>query len=55
MADDMGFDIPFKGAQESQNLFIKEDKQMTKDGKTPVAWNFSTMPSEEWKNGGHLH
>lgn len=51
MADDMGFNIPFKKAQESQNLFIKEDKQMTEDGKTPVAWNFSTMPSEEWKNG----
>ena len=51
MADDMGFNIPFKKAQESKNLFIKEDKQMTEDGKTPVAWNFSTMPSEEWKNG----
>ena len=21
------------------------------DGKTPVTWVFSTMPSEEWKNG----
>ena len=51
MADDMGFNIPFKKAQESKNLFIKEDKQMTENGKTPVAWNFSTMPSEEWKNG----
>ena len=51
MADDMGFNILFKKAQESKNLFIKEDKQMTEDGKTPVAWNFSTMPSEEWKNG----
>ena len=20
------------------------------DGKTPVSWNFTTMPSEEWKN-----
>ena len=29
MADDMGFNIPFKKAQESKNLFIKEDKQMT--------------------------
>ena len=28
MADDMGFNIPFKKAQESQNLFIKEDKQI---------------------------
>ena len=24
---------------------------MTAEGKTPVAWNFSTMPSEDWKNG----
>ena len=24
---------------------------MTAAGKTPVAWNFSTMPSENWKNG----
>ena len=23
---------------------------MTADGKTPVSWNFTTMPSEEWKN-----
>ena len=21
-----------------------------KEGKTPVSWNFSTMPSEQWKN-----
>jgi hypothetical protein len=26
-------------------------KEMTAEGKTPVAWNFSTMPSENWKNG----
>ena len=24
---------------------------MTAAGKTPVSWNFTTMPSEEWKNG----
>ena len=23
----------------------------TESGKTPVSWNFTTMPSEEWKNG----
>ena len=23
---------------------------MTAAGKTPVSWNFTTMPSEEWKN-----
>ena len=24
---------------------------MMEAGKTPVSWNFPTMPSEEWKNG----
>lgn len=51
MADDMGFVIPFKGAQESKNLFVKQDAEYTAEGKTPVSWNFTTMPSEEWKNG----
>ena len=51
MADDMGFVIPFKAAQESPNLFVKQDAAMTAAGKTPVSWNFPTMPSEEWKNG----
>ena len=51
MADDMGFVIPFKGAQESPNLFVKQDTAYTAEGKTPVSWNFTTMPSEEWKNG----
>ncbi len=51
MANDMGFVIPFKNAVESPNLFVKVDNEMTAAGKTPVAWNFPTMPSEEWKNG----
>ena len=51
MADDMGFVIPFKGAQESPHLFVKQDTAYTAEGKTPVSWNFTTMPSEEWKNG----
>ena len=51
MADEMGFVIPFKGAQESKNLFVKQDAEYTAEGKTPVSWNFPTMPSEEWKNG----
>ena len=48
---DMGFVIPFKAAQESQNVFVKADIELTAAGKTPVSWNFTTMPSEEWKNG----
>ena len=51
MANDMGFVIPFKGAVESPNLFVKQDVAYTAAGKNPVSWNFPTMPSEEWKNG----
>ena len=51
MANDMGFVIPFKNAVESPNLFVKQDKAYTATGKTPVSWNFPTMPSENWKNG----
>ena len=51
MANEMGFVIPFKNAVESPNLFVKVDNEMTAAGKTPVSWNFPTMPSEEWKNG----
>ncbi len=50
MASDMGFVIPFKAAKESENLFVKQDAELTAAGKTPVSWNFTTMPSEEWKN-----
>ena len=51
MAEEMGFVIPFKNAVESPNLFVKTDVALTAAGKTPVSWNFPTMPSEEWKNG----
>lgn len=50
MANDMGFVIPFKSAVESPNLFVKQDVAYTAEGKTPVSWNFPTMPSENWKN-----
>ena len=48
--DGMAFAIPFKAAPESSNPFVALDAQMTADGKTPISWNFTTMPSEEWKN-----
>ena len=51
MANDMGFVIPFKTAQESPNLFVKMDAENTAAGQKAVSWNFTTMPSEEWKNG----
>ena len=51
MANDMGFVIPFKKAVESPNLFVRNDVEYTNKGLTPVAGCFTTMPSEEWKNG----
>ncbi|MBQ8598778.1 MAG: ABC transporter substrate-binding protein [Oscillospiraceae bacterium] len=51
MANDMGFVIPFKAVVESPNVFVKQDAANTAAGLTPVSWNFTTMPSEEWKNG----
>ena len=51
MADDMGFVIPFKKAKDSTNPLIAISNQYVADGKTSVDWCFSTMPSEEWKNG----
>ena len=43
--------IPFKDAADTTNLFVLNDRDYTDNGKTPVSWNFTTMPSEEWKNG----
>ena len=51
MSEDMGFTIPFKKNLKSDNVLVNEANKYTEDGKTPVSWNFSTMPSEEWKNG----
>lgn len=50
MGEDLGFVIPFQRAVESPNLFVKQDAAYTAAGKTPVSWNFPTMPSENWKN-----
>lgn len=51
MCKDMGFVIPFEANLESENVLVNEANKYLEDGKTPVSWNFSTMPSEEWKNG----
>jgi len=51
LANAMGFVIPFKDAVESPNVFVKQDTAYTEAGKIPVSWNFTTMPSEDWKNG----
>ena len=49
-ADGMGFVIPFKGNLKSENPLVNVANDYVKEGKTPVSWNFSTMPSEQWKN-----
>lgn len=51
MCEDMGFVIPFDANLESENVLVNEANKYLDEGKTPVSWNFSTMPSEEWKNG----
>ena len=53
MAHEMGFTTPFKTFDEnyeSANPLVKAADEYVKAGKTPVSWNFTTMPSEEWKN-----
>ncbi len=45
--DKMGMNIPFKSNPESTNMLFKLANENTG---TPVSWNFTTMPSEEWKN-----
>ena len=47
----MVLNIPFETASDSTNVFVKNDDDYTEAGLTPVSWNFTTMPSEEWKNG----
>ena len=51
MCKEMGFVIPFSSNLESDNVLVNEANKYVEDGKTPVTWTFSTMPSEEWKNG----
>ena len=52
ISPDMGFTTPFKTFDD-----VKFDNPLTeaavedqKSGKTQVSWNFTMMPSEEWKN-----
>ncbi|MBO5237529.1 MAG: ABC transporter substrate-binding protein [Lachnospiraceae bacterium] len=48
--DGMGFVTPFKNNVESSNLLVNIASEYVAEGKTPVSWNFTTMPSENWKN-----
>ena len=51
LADEMSFVCPFKSAKAPSNPLVAISNKYIEDGKTPVDWCFSTMPSEEWKNG----
>lgn len=53
LANQMGFVTPFKTFDEylPNNPLVEADAAYQEAGKTPVSWNFTTMPSEEWKNG----
>ena len=46
----MAFVIPFNGGLEPTNLFMKQNDEYTAAGKTPVRWDFTTIPSQTWKN-----
>ena len=49
MAQKMGFSIPFRNAAYSENIFIQQNAIYTAMGKNPVSWDFTTIPSDEWK------
>ena len=51
LAEEMGFVSPFKAAKPSSNPLIKAADALLDEGKTPVSWNFSTIPSDQWKDG----
>ena len=58
LANEMGFVTPFTTFSDylPDNPLVKANAEYTEAGKTPVSWNFTTMPSENWKNnlGGAL-
>lgn len=54
LANDMKFVTPFStftGDYVADNPLIVAANESVASGKTPVSWNFSSIPSENWKNG----
>lgn len=54
MTNDMGFVTPFStftGEYVAENPLIVAANESIASGKTAVSWNFSSIPSEQWKNG----
>ena len=58
LANEMGFVTPFTTFADylPDNPLVQANEEYNEVGKTPVSWNFTTMPSENWKNnvGGAL-
>lgn len=50
MCDDMGFTIPFVTNKPSSNPLVNIANRYIDDGKVPVVWSFTTIPSDQWKN-----
>ena len=52
LSTEMGFTTPFKTFDDvkSDNPLTEAAVEDQKSGKTQVSWNFTMMPSEEWKN-----
>lgn len=53
LSQEMGFVCPFKAFDNypATNPLINIANDYVSAGKNSVAWTFTTMPSEEWKNG----
>lgn len=54
LSSDMGFVTPFNtftDSYASTNPLVLANDEYVKAGKYSVSWNFTMMPSEEWKNG----
>lgn len=54
LSQQMGFVTPFSTFTDeyvADNPLIKAANDYIAQGKTPVAWTFTTMPSEQWKDG----
>ena len=52
LSKEMGFTTPFKTFDDvtSDNPLVTAAMEDQKSGKTQVSWNFTMMPSEQWKN-----
>ena len=52
LANQMGFVTPFTTFEDylPNNPLVQANEEYTEAGKIPVSWNFTTMPSENWKN-----